>query len=352
VALNLEADLTQLFIDIVNVESVSGNEGLLADLVEAALLQYPHLNVKRFGDTVIARTDLGRPQRVVVAGHLDTVPIANNLPARRDGEVVYGRGTADMKGGVAVALAAAAALKAPSRDVTWIFYDHEEVNADLNALGHIDPAELQGDLAILMEPTSAKIEGGCQGNLRFVITTRGKAAHSARAWTGHNAIHDVFDVLARLYRYKPRMPQVDGLTYHEGLNAVKISGGIATNVIPDKCQIEINFRFAPDLDEAAAKRFCEQTFVGYDLEYVDFALGARPGLDLPIARDFLKAVGTSASAKFGWTDVARFSALGIPALNFGPGNPSKAHTDDESCEIAELGVCYRALVNYLDRQGG
>jgi succinyl-diaminopimelate desuccinylase len=347
VTLNLSADLTELFLDIVNVESVSGNEGPLADLVEAALREYPHLNVQRFGDTVIARTELGREQRVGVAGHLDTVPIANNLPARREGKLVFGRGTADMKGGVAVALAAAAALKAPSRDVTWIFYDHEEVNADLNALGHIDPTELAGDLAILMEPTSAKIEGGCQGNLRFIITTHGKAAHSARAWMGHNAIHDVFDVLARLYRYQARQPIVDGLKYHEGLNAVRISGGIATNVIPDECQIEINYRFAPDLDEAAAKRFCEQTFIGYKLDYVDFSLGARPGLDLPIAQDFLKAVGTSASAKFGWTDVARFSALGIPALNFGPGNPSKAHADDENCDVGELSTCYQALIDYL-----
>jgi succinyl-diaminopimelate desuccinylase len=339
--------LVRLFTDIVNIESVSGNEGPLADAVEAALRPYPHLEVSRFADTVIARTNLGRAERVVVAGHLDTVPLAGNLPARQEGERVYGRGTADMKGGVAVALAAAARLNNPSRDVTWIFYDHEEVDEKMNSLGHLDPALLAADLAILMEPTSAGIEGGCQGNMRFAITTKGVAAHAARAWKGHNAIHEAFDVLARLVRYKPREVEVDGLVYREGLNAVRIEGGIASNVIPDSCRIEIAFRFAPDRDEADAKRFCEQTFTGFRLEYLDFALGARPGLDRPIAREFAQAVGGQPRPKYGWTDVARFSALGVPALNFGPGDPGKAHADDEYCDTGELGVSLKALLDFL-----
>jgi len=325
-SLDLTGDLVALFRDIVDVESVSGNEKELADLVEAALRGLPHLDVVRDGDTVIARTALGRAERVVVAGHLDTVPVADNLPSRVEDGVVYGRGTCDMKGGIAVALACAAALTEPRRDVTWVFYDHEEVAAEFNALTRIareHPEWLAGDFAVLMEPTSAGIEGGCQGTLRFTLTTTGVAAHSARSWLGHNAIHDAADVLGRLQRYRPREVEVDGLTYREGLNAVAISGGIAGNVVPDACTITVNFRFAPDRDEADALAHCRQVFDGYELAVVDVAAGARPGLDRPIAREFLAAVGGEPRAKYGWTDVARFSALGVPAVNFGPADPGK-----------------------------
>ncbi|MCA0307682.1 MAG: succinyl-diaminopimelate desuccinylase [Actinobacteria bacterium] len=349
-SLDLTGDLVALFRDIVDVESVSGNEKELADLVEAALRGLPHLDVVRDGDTVIARTALGRAERVVVAGHLDTVPVADNLPSRVEDGVVYGRGTCDMKGGIAVALACAAALTEPRRDVTWVFYDHEEVAAEFNALTRIareHPEWLAGDFAVLMEPTSAGIEGGCQGTLRFTLTTTGVAAHSARSWLGHNAIHDAADVLGRLQRYRPREVEVDGLTYREGLNAVAISGGIAGNVVPDACTITVNFRFAPDRDEADALAHCRQVFDGYELAVVDVAAGARPGLDRPIAREFLAAVGGEPRAKYGWTDVARFSALGVPAVNFGPADPGKAHADDECCPVDDLFTCRDALLRWL-----
>lgn len=349
-SLDLTGDLVALFRDIVDVESVSGNEKELADLVEAALRGLPHLDVVRDGDTVIARTTLGRAERVVVAGHLDTVPVADNLPSRVEDGVVYGRGTCDMKGGIAVALACAAALTEPRRDVTWVFYDHEEVAAEFNALTRIareHPEWLAGDFAVLMEPTSAGVEGGCQGTLRFTLTTTGVAAHSARSWLGHNAIHDAADVLGRLQRYQPRQVQVDGLTYREGLNAVAISGGIAGNVVPDACTITVNFRFAPDRDEADALAHCRQVFDGYELAVVDVAAGARPGLDRPIAREFLAAVGGEPRAKYGWTDVARFSALGVPAVNFGPADPGKAHADDECCPVDDLFTCRDALLRWL-----
>lgn len=349
-ALDPAGDLVRLLRDIVDIESVSGNEGPLADEVEAALRACPHLAVTRDGDTVVARTDLGRTQRVVIAGHLDTVPVAGNLPSRLDGDRVYGRGTADMKGGVAVMLAVAAAASQPVRDVTWIFYDHEEVDAELNSLTRIArerPEALAGDFAVLMEPTAARVEGGCQGTLRFRITTRGRAAHSARSWLGRNAIHDAADVLARLAAYQPRRPEVDGLTYHEGLNAVSIGGGIAGNVIPDRCEIVVNFRFAPDRDEADAKAHCRAVFDGYDLEFIDFAAGARPGLDRPAAREFVAAVGGTPTAKFGWTDVARFSSLGVPAVNFGPADPAQAHADDEFCAVGDLVACRDALLRWL-----
>lgn len=349
-ALDPRGDLVQLLRDLVDIESVSGNETRLADEVEAALRPLAHLAVSRDGDTVIARTSLGRAERVVIAGHLDTVPVAGNLPSWVEGDRVYGRGTADMKGGVAVMLAVAAGVTNPTRDLTWIFYDHEEVDSALNSLTRIareTPDVLTGDFAVLMEPTSARIEGGCQGTLRFTITTRGLAAHSARAWAGHNAIHDAAEILRRLGDYEPRQPLVDGLTFHEGLNAVAISGGIAGNVIPDRCQVVVNFRFAPDRDLAGAQTHCREVFDGFELDFVDGAPGARPGLDAPVAADFLAAVGGTPLPKHGWTDVARFSSLGIPAVNFGPGDPLKAHADDEFCPIADLHTCRDALVRWL-----
>ncbi len=349
-SLDLTGDLVALFRQVVDVESVSGDERALADLVEASLRALPHLHVIRDGDTVVARTSLDRAERVVVAGHLDTVPVANNLPSRVEGDLVYGRGTSDMKGGVAVALACAARLDAPNRDITWIFYDHEEVAAEDNSLTRIareHPEWLAGDFAVLMEPTSARVEGGCQGTLRFTVSTAGTAAHSARAWLGHNAIHDAAEPLARLAAYQPRQVEVDGLTYREGLNAVGITGGIAGNVIPDACTITVNFRFAPDRDEADAKAHCRQVFSGYELDFIDVAAGARPGLDRPIAREFLAAVGGQAGPKYGWTDVARFSSLGVPAVNFGPADPGKAHADDECCPVADLYLCRDALLRWL-----
>ena len=348
--LDARGDLAELFRAIVDIESVSGNERELADQIEGVLRGCAHLSVVRDGDTVIARTDLGRNERVVIAGHLDTVPVAGNLPSWVEGDLVYGRGTCDMKGGVAVMLAAAVELEAPSSDLTWIFYDHEEVESSANSLTRIAatrPEVLNGDFAVLMEPTNAGVEGGCQGTLRFTVTTTGRAAHSARAWMGHNAIHDAADVLDRLRAHVPEQPDVDGLRYHEGLNAVSIEGGIAGNVIPDRCTIAINYRFAPHRGIDEAMDYCRAVLDGYELTFTDAAAGARPGLDRPAAAAFVAAVGGEPSAKFGWTDVARFSALGIPAVNFGPGNPSKAHADDEFCPIADLFTCRDALLRWL-----
>lgn len=348
--LDPRGDLVALFRAIVDIESVSGNERELADQIEQVLRPCGHLSVLRDGDTVIARTDSGRPERIVIAGHLDTVPLAGNLPSWVEGDLVYGRGTCDMKGGVAVMLAAAVALETPSSDLTWIFYDHEEVESAANSLTRIAatrPELLAADFAVLMEPTSARVEGGCQGTLRFTVTTTGRAAHSARAWTGHNAIHDAVDVLARLRDHQPEQPVVDGLRYHEGLNAVGIEGGIAGNVIPDRCTISVNYRFAPHRSVEQAQDYCRQVLDGYQLAFTDAATGARPGLDRPAAAAFLAAVGGEPSAKFGWTDVARFSALGVPAVNFGPGNPEKAHADDEFCPVSDLFACRDALLRWL-----
>jgi succinyl-diaminopimelate desuccinylase len=307
--------------------------------------------VTRRGDTVVARTDLGCPERVVIAGHLDTVPVAGNLPTRRDGDVLWGRGTVDMKGGVAVMLRLAASVTAAQRDVTYVFYDHEEVEAERNGLGRLsreEPDLLAGEFAVLMEPTAAVVEGGCNGTMRLTVTLHGTASHSARWWMGSNAIHAAADVLERLRRYEPQVIEVDGLTYREGLNAVDISGGIAGNVIPDRCEVSVNFRFAPSRSEADAEAHVRDVFAGFDVVVADSAPGARPGLTDPAAASFVAAVGGMPRAKLGWTDVARFSVLGIPAVNYGPGDPLLAHHDEERVNIAEIELCEARMRAWLN----
>jgi succinyl-diaminopimelate desuccinylase len=352
--LDLEGDPIALLRALIDIESVSGNETEIAGAIEAALRPYRHLAVTRDGNVILARTDLGRGSRVVIAGHIDTVPVANNLPSRVTGtdhdEVVWGRGACDMKGGVAVQLAAAAALTQPARDVTWIFYDCEEVEASRNGLTRLSqerPGDLAGDFAVLCEPSNARVEGGCQGTMLIEVELRGLAAHSARAWMGRNAVHDAARVLQRLAEYQPADVEVDGLLYREGLNTVRISGGTAGNIIPDRCKIEINYRFAPNKSPEQAEEHIRQVLTGFPLHVTDVAAGARPGLDRPAAKEFVAAVGGEPSAKFGWTDVARFSAMGVPAVNFGPGNPSKAHADDECCPSADVVACRDALVRWL-----
>lgn len=348
--LDLTQDVGELTAAIVDVESVSGNEKALADLVEEALRALPHLTVDRSGDTVVARTFLGYGERVLIAGHLDTVPVADNLPSRVEGDLLYGCGTTDMKAGVAVALKLAAAVTNPGRDVTYVFYDCEEVEAERNGLNRVarDHADwLAADFAVLMEPTDGVIEGGCQGTLRADVTVEGKRAHSARSWFGVNAIHGIEPVLARLNSYEARLPMVDGLQYHEGLNAVGIRGGVAGNVIPDECVVSVNYRFAPDLTIEQAQDHVLEVFDGFQVDFTDAAPGARPGLTHPVAAAFSAAVGGTPRAKLGWTDVARFSALGMPAVNYGPGDPNLAHQQGEYVSLPQIAESERAMLDWL-----
>ena len=382
--LDLRGDVVDLAAALCDVESVSGGEGPLADLVEAALRGLDpageHLEVLRDADAVVARTRLGRAERVVLAGHLDTVPLAGgDVPSRREvvdvdgapSERLVARGATDMKAGLAVQLSAAAAVvdalasgsdgaERVVRDVTWVAYDHEEVDSALNGLGRLvrnHPEWLAGDVAVLGEPTSAGIEGGCQGTLRVEVRLRGRAAHSARSWAGVNAVHLAAPVLARLAAYEARRIEVDGLEYREGLNAVGIRGGVAGNVVPDSCTVVVNHRFAPCWSEAEAEAHVREVFAGLDEEVgaevvvVDSAPGARPGLGHPAVADFVQRVlsrsGRAPVAKLGWTDVARFSALGVPAVNFAPGDPLLAHTDGEWCPTAEVTACREVLLDWL-----
>jgi len=352
--LDLSLDVADLTAALVDVPSVSGDEAQLADLVEAALRDLPRLSVERDGNVVLARTTLERSQRVVLAGHLDTVPVAGNLPSRADGDALHGCGTTDMKSGLAVMLRVAALIGSgeldPRVDLTWVCYDCEEIEAERNGLGRLArerPSALAGDLAILLEPTDGVVEGGCQGTLRVVVRTSGVRAHSARSWLGVNAIHAAAPVLDRLAAHSAREVSVDGLTYREGLNAVAISGGVAGNVIPDECAVTVNYRFAPDRSEDEALGYVREVFAGFEVAVTDSAPGARPGLDAPLPASVVAAVGGEPRAKLGWTDVARFGTLGIPAVNLGPGDPNLAHKPEEHVSRAQIREVEAAVIRFL-----
>ena len=372
-------DALSLTRQMIDIPSVSGQEGPLADAVEAALRSagfgsVPALEILRDGDAVCARTRLGLPQRVVLAGHLDTVPIADNVPGRaeiRDGvEVVWGRGSVDMLGGCAAALAlaceagpliAAGAHAALTSDVTWIFYDHEEVASHFNGLGRLQrnhPHWLAGDLALLGEPTAAHVEGGCNGTLRVIARFPGRAAHSARAWMGSNAIHAMAPVIERIADYGNPVELVDGLEFRESLSVVRVEGGIANNVIPEAASMTVNYRFAPSKRADDALEWVRSLFEGTDatIEVDDLCEGARPGADSPVAERFLAVARRVAAeagaelglaAKVGWTDVARFTQVGVPAMNFGPGDPLLAHTRDEHAPVSDIVRVHRTLRAFL-----
>ncbi|QKE83952.1 succinyl-diaminopimelate desuccinylase [Arthrobacter sp. NEB 688] len=361
--LDLSLDVTALTAQLCDVPSVSLDEAALADAVEAAVRAVGRLEVTRLGNTVVARTALGRAERVVLAGHLDTVPLTSepvNLPTRRvpgaDGEVLWGRGTVDMKGGVAVMLRVLHEVAEPERDITYVFYEGEEIDSAYNGLLHVEQQAphlvADADFAVLLEPTDGRVEGGCKGTLRAEVSTKGIAAHSARPWKGHNAIHDAAEVLARLVAYRPRTVEVDGLEFVEALNAVKVEGGIAGNVIPDLCVVTVNYRYAPSLSPDEAEAHVRQVFDGFEVSVGDNAGGARPGLHLPAAKAFVEALDLPVLAKQGWTDVARFSAMGVPAVNFGPGDPNLAHMDDEQCPVDQYAACEAALLRWLRRSEG
>ena len=348
--LDLSGDPADLTAALVDVQSVSGEEVQLADLVEQALQACGHLTVDRDGNAVVARTDLGRDRRVLLAGHLDTVPLADNVPSRREGDRLYGCGTSDMKSGDAVLLHLASTLATPSYDVTYVLYDNEEVDSDRNGLKRLAEGNrdwLTADLAILMEPTSGQVEAGCQGTVRVEVTLPGRRAHSARGWLGDNAIHAAAPLLRRLAEQPYLEVLIDGCVYREGMNAVQIEGGVAGNVVPDACTVTVNFRFAPNRTVEQAVAHVREVCAPYDVVVTDSAAGALPGLAAPAAAHFVRAVGRPASAKYGWTDVARFAALGIPALNYGPGDPSLAHTREESVELSLVTACTDVLRGYL-----
>lgn len=356
--LDLHGDVVALAAALVDIPSVSREENAIADAVESALRsQASHLEVVRSGNAVLARTDLGRSRRVILAGHLDTVPIADNVPSRRASsgahpELMYGCGTVDMKSGDAVFLHLAATLSDPVCDVTVVMYDCEEIAAQFNGLGRVErdlPGWLRADVAVLGEPSDGYIEAGCQGTLRVRLSSSGVRSHSARSWLGVNAVHGLAPVLDRLAEYVPRSVDIDGCVYREGLQAVRIGGGLAGNVVPDAAHIEVNFRFAPDRSTDEALQHVREVFAGTDvgMEVTDLSPAALPGLTAPAAADLVAAAGGRFRAKYGWTDVSRFAALGIPAVNYGPGDPNLAHTRGEHVVTEQIRHVESVLRAYL-----
>lgn len=333
----MSTDLLSQTAELVDVASVSYQEAAIADLIEHRLRAVPTLDVHRVGDNLVARTDLGRPLRVLIGGHSDTVPPNGNATARIEGDVLWGLGAADMKASLAVMLDLAAVLDEPAVDVTWLFYAREEVRmADngLRELFEVTPDLLAADVALLGEPTGGVVEAGCQGVLRAVVTLVGARAHTARPWMGVNAIHRLGPLLSLVDAYEPRTPVIDGCQYRESLQAVFVEGGVAGNVVPDRVEVTLGYRFAPDRDAVAAEaafRELVAPVLGDDdnFEVVERAPAAPPGLGHPVLQRLIGDNDLEIRAKLGLTDVAFFAERGIPAANFGPGDPTLAHTAEE-----------------------
>ncbi len=348
-------DLLTLTAELVSVPSVSHEEAAVVALIEAELRSVPGLSIERVGDNLVARTQLGRSQRLVLAGHTDTVPGDTAAGARISDDTCIGLGSADMKGGLAVMLELARSMTRPSVDVTWIFYAREEVAGDLNGLLEVlseAPHLLEGDVAILGEPTSAAIEAGCQGTMRFKVTLSGTRAHSARPWMGVNAIHRAGGLLSAIEDYRYREPEIDGCRFREALQVVHIAGGVAGNVIPDRVELIINHRYSPDRTKDEAETHVREVlspFIGDgdEVVLVNHAPAALPGLDHPLLTRLVEDGGLDVRAKLGWTDVAFFAARGMPAVNFGPGDPTLAHTADERIERKALEACFDTLARLL-----
>jgi succinyl-diaminopimelate desuccinylase len=340
---------------LVDVASPSRAEGPIVELLEAELRALAHLEVTRVGDNLVARTTLGRPLRLVLAGHTDTVPADGNAAARLTGDRLLGVGSADMKGGLVVMLELARTVTEPAVDVTYVFYAREEIASAESGLGELfaeRPDLLAGDAAVLGEPTDAAIEAGCQGTLRLRVVLRGARAHTARPWMGRNAVHRLAGVLAVLDTYVERRPVIDGCEFREALQAVSVQAGVAGNVVPDEAVVTINHRFAPDrtLAEAEAHvrdRLAPHLEPGDTVELVDAASAAAPGLGHPLLARLTELSGGDVSAKLGWTDVARFAEHGVPAVNFGPGDSTVAHTAGEYLDRAPLERAWAVLDQLL-----
>ena len=350
--MKIDQEIGALTLDLVNIASVSQDEQAIADSIQAALVEVKHLKVSRISNSIIAQTNFGANQRVVIAGHFDTVPANNNFPGKKTSTEVIGLGSVDMKSGIAAALKLAAAVTNAKYDVTYLFYESEEIETKYNGLELITKQAkdlLNCDFAILMEPTNGIIEVGCQGTLRFQVSARGTRSHSARWWNGENAIHALTPVLEILNSYKSREPIIDGHKFREGLQAVKINGGVAGNVVPDEVTMTINHRFAPDTTPAEAEENMKKLFKDFNFQLLDVASGAPTGLNNELIKDFVSKIGTAIAPKFGWTDVARFAAAGIPAINFGPGDPNLAHHPDEAVKIKQIEDVFASLKDWLTK---
>jgi succinyl-diaminopimelate desuccinylase len=347
-------DLLALTEQLCAVPSVSGEERALADLVEARLRERAgRLDIARVGENVVGRTQRGASTRILLGGHLDTVPPNDNATPRPDGDTLHGLGAADMKGGLAVLLVLAESLARSegARDVTLVFYEGEEVADEHNGLRRLfaeRPDLVEADVAVLLEPTGGWIEAGCQGTIHVRVTFKGARAHSARPWMGVNAVHRAAPTLARVAAHEAPIVTVDGLDYRESLQVVRVQAGVANNVVPDRCEIVVNRRYAPACshDDAIAQTLALFTDVD-EAEVVSASAAAAPNLTHPLVAELIAAGSLDVRPKLGWTDVARFTQHGIAAVNFGPGDPELAHTADERVERADLDQCLRVLSKFV-----
>ena len=327
-------------LELVDIASESRDEEPLAAHV-AAVLREGGVAVRDLGDSCVLAGDLAAP--LVLAGHLDTVPAQGNRPGRIDGTRVHGLGTSDMKGALAVMIELALA-RAPFR---CLFFGREELPAQESALAPLLAREpLDAELVVMMEPTACELHAGCLGNINATWTFAGRSGHSARPWDAENAIeHAAAGVLA-LAAQPPLAHSFDGLEFFEVASVTTIAGGIAANVIPDQVQCGLNFRYAPGRSPAEAEARLEELCAGHGELRIDSSTPSGPVATGPRV-DALVAAGVLVRApKQAWTPVAEFGSAGIPAVNFGPGEPAQAHRRDESVEIAALARAYYVLERF------
>jgi succinyl-diaminopimelate desuccinylase len=331
-------DLASRTLQLVDVPSESRSEAALVALVREIL---PGVALYDDGE-VLLYGDPAAP--VVLAGHLDTVPAQGNIPGRVDDGAVHGLGASDMKGGVAVMLELALA-GVPGR---YLFFTREEIPVVESPLPAFFAAGLIGDaqLAVVLEPTDCILHAGCVGNVQARVTFHGESAHSARPWTGVNAIHELIRGLQPLAGLEPLDVELDGLLFREVVSAVRIEGGIAANVVPDRASVELNYRYAPGRSRDEAEVRLRELVPAGELEVLSNAPSAPPALTNPLA-DVLRRLVPEVAPKQAWTPVAQFAEQGLDAINYGPGATPYAHKRDEQVPIANLERCYATLHDFL-----
>ncbi len=338
--------------------SVTGEEGLLCDDLEARIEKDSGWEIERFSNNLVIRRAEpdGSRARILLAGHLDTVPEPEGgLPVRVEGERIYGRGTSDMKAGDAVMLALLEDFPWESSwaEPAFVFYEREEGPYAENGLEVVfaeSPRVLDADLALCLEPTAGALEVGCVGTAQIEVTFRGRSCHSARPWQGENALTAAGNFLAELHERQVEEVVVEGLTFYEVLVPTMGRGGRAKNVVPDSFWINVNYRFAPGKDIEDVRRLFKELLAGHDAEYevADYAPSGPVELGNPLLRRLMET-GLEVRPKQAWTDVARFAERGVAAANFGPGLPAQAHQEAEHAEISLLERCYERLASFLRR---
>jgi succinyl-diaminopimelate desuccinylase len=329
-------DLAARTLQLVDVPSESRNEAALVAIIRELMPGPP-----RYDDGEVLLYGDGP---VLLAGHLDTIPAQGNLPGRIDGNAVQGVGASDMKAGVAVMVELARA-RVPGR---YLFFTREEVPVSESPLPALFESGLVADaeLAVVLEPTDCILHAGCLGNIQARVTFRGESAHSARPWTGVNAIHELVRGLQDLVQLEPLDVELDGLVYREVVSAVRVEGGIAANVVPASASVELNFRYAPGRTRAEAEARLRELVGAGEVEILSNSPSAPPALTNPRADRLRELVGHVAP-KQAWTPVAQFAEQGIDAINYGPGLTAYAHRQDEQVPVENLDLVYDTLRTFL-----